>query len=146
MKIILIKEVKGLGKISDIVEVKDGYGTFLCNNQSAVLATSSNIATLHERQELKKNKNTKEVKSATNLKQILDTITLHFSAKKGKDNKMFGSISAKQVAAQIFEKQQIEIDKRKIDVSSLNQFGTHKVTISLGHNIVAIVNVEIISE
>ena len=140
MKVIFIKDVKGQGKKDDIKEVKDGYAKFLISNSLAVAYTSNSVKVLNnqidkrkqEEQELDK-KNRKE---AEKIKEQLSKLELSFTVKTGKEDKVFGSISTKQISEEL-AKMGYDIDKKKITCDSeINSLGTHEVTITLHKEVV----------
>ena len=115
MKVILLSDVKNLGKKGDIVKVADGYGrNFLIRQHLAVEATKKSMEILDE-QKLQESLEEKQLEAnAEALKARLAKLTLEFKVKSGKDGRVFGSVSTKQIAEQLMQKYEIKIDKRKV--------------------------------
>jgi len=141
VKVILIEEVKKQGKKGDVIEVKDGYGNFLINNKQAVLASSLNLDKLKKENEQKEKEFNNDVKEAEKTKEKLEKITLTFVVKTGKEDKVFGSISQKQISEKLKE-QGFEIDKKQIKVSNqIAALGGHDVEIELHKKVNAAIKV-----
>ena len=119
MKVILLSDVKKLGKKGDIVEVSDGYGrNFLLNKNLAVMATKKSMEA-----------------DAEDLKKQLAKITLEFHVKTGEGGRVFGSVSTKQIVAQLHETYGIHVDKRKvIDNDAITSLGYTDVKVDLYRN------------
>lgn len=147
MKVIFIKDLKNQGKKGQIKEVKDGYGqNFLIKQGYAVLATETSIKILNQENLDNQNKEKQLIKENQELKQKLEKINLKIKVKTGKEDKIFGNVSSKQIITEL-KKLNYEIDKKKIKIdSSLTSLGTHKVTINLYKNINAILKVQLIKE
>ena len=147
MKVIFIKDLKGQGKKGDIKNVKDGYGmNFLIKNGYAVIANEGNVKhqeTLNLKKQLEENEKINEAKE---LKKLIEKQTLKFYVKTGTADKVFGTISSKQIAAELKNKN-IIIDKKLIDKDiNINCLGTHIVKINLHKSVVAELKVELKKE
>lgn len=148
MKVILLKDVKGIGKKSEIVNVKDGYGTnFLIPNKFAVMYSEKSNEILNE-QKAKEAADIEENKrKAREIAGKLQNITLEFKAKGSGDGRMFGTISTKQVAEELKNKFGIEIDKRKfVDKQIIDHFGYTSLQIDLYKGIMGTINVHVNEE
>ena len=143
MKVILLKDVKGIGKKQDIVNVKDGYGAnYLIPNHLAVMYSerSQEILDVQKKAEADNIEKMKAKARATAKK--LEDIVLQFDAKGSGDGRMFGTISTKQIEQELKEKHGICIDKRKfIDKPIVDHFGYSKLTIELYKGITGIITV-----
>lgn len=136
MKVILLSDVKNLGKKDDIVKVADGYGrNFLIRQHLAVEATKKSMEILDE-QKLQESLEEKQLEAnAEAIKQRLAKLTLEFKVKTGKDGRVFGSVSTKQIAEQLMQKYEIKIDKRKVlDNTAIASLGYTDVKIDLYKN------------
>ena len=136
MKVILLSDLKNLGKKGDIVKVADGYGrNFLIRQRLAVEATKKSMEILDE-QKLQESLEEKQLEAnAEALKARLAKLTLEFKVKSGKDGRVFGSVSTKQIAEQLMQKYEIKIDKRKvIDSAPIASMGYTDVKIDLYKN------------
>ena len=143
MKVIFLKDVKNQGKKGEIKEVSDGYAmNFLIKKGLAVKQTQTSLNKLN--QEISDNKKEDErlTKEAKELKTKLEKITLEFTANGGKDDRMFGSISSKQIKDELGKKG-YNIDKKQIKMESINCFGFHNVNIELYKDVVALLKVSI---
>ena len=136
MKVIMLSDVKNLGKKGDIVKVADGYGrNFLIRQHLAVEATKKSMEILDE-QKLQESLEEKQLEAnAEAIKQRLAKLTLEFKVKTGKDGRVFGSVSTKQIAEQLMQKYEIKIDKRKVlDNTAIASLGYTDVKIDLYKN------------
>lgn len=132
MKVILLKDVKKQGKKDDIIEVSDGYAqNFLINKGLAVKYTSTSKNILAN--ELEERHQTEEalIKECTVIKGLIESKPITFKVKVGKNGKIFGSISSKQIAEE-YAKKDIKVDKKTIDIKvPIDTLGTHLVDINL---------------
>jgi large subunit ribosomal protein L9 len=111
MKVILLKDVKGVGKVHEIVEAKDGYAkNYLFKHKLAVPNTMSAQQTLHKQLDLLAAQEEIKIKEASELKQKLEQVSLSFTLKINQGN-VFGSVSHKMIIDELFNKYQIKIDK-----------------------------------
>lgn len=146
MKVILLSDVKKLGKKGDIVEVSDGYGrNFLLNKNLAVVATKKSMEILDE-QNLQHDLEEKDKEAkAEELKKELAKITLEFHVKTGEGGRVFGSVSTKQIVAQLHDKYGIKIEKRKvIDNEAISSLGYTDVKVDLYKNkVIGVIRVHV---
>jgi len=145
MKIILLQDVKNIGKKDATVEVNDGYANnYLIPRKLAIISTpiaQANLARMKERklQELEKEKT-----NAIKTKEILKNITLEFVAKASPDGRMLGTISYKQIEEELKNKFNVIIDKRRfIDKYQINAFGYTRLKIELFKDVIGVVNVHV---
>ncbi len=144
MQVIFIKDVPGQGKKGEIKEVKAGYGqNYLIKNGYAVLATKAGFERLEqEKRELEKIE-IEELKKAKELKKELEKVKLIFYVKTGEQNKVFGSISPKQIAMKLKD-QGFEIDRKKIIIKKqLSTLGSHSILIEIHKQVIATIKVSL---
>lgn len=144
MKVIFIKDVKGQGKKNEIKEVKDGYAmNFLIKGGYAIQANQSNLKNFEKQRETEKLEESLLIKEMESLKQKLEKETLKFSVKTGSKDKMFGTISVKQIKEEL-TKLGYNIDKTKIKVTSpITSLGFHNIQIELHKEVIATIKVQV---
>lgn len=144
MKVIFIRDLKGQGKKGEVKEVKDGYGqNFLIKNGYAVVASSGNMTKLQNDEARRGIEESLMVRDMEDLKKELETKTFEFSAKTGKDGKMFGQISVKQVKEKL-GKEGYSIDKKQIHLDHpIQSLGMHMVDIELHKKVIAKIKVHV---
>lgn len=145
MKIILLEDVKNVGKKGEIVEVADGYGrNFLVRNKLAVEATAQSKLILEKQKQQKIEQEKEDIKNAEALMLKLAEITLVFPVKTGDNGKVFGSVSSKQIAEELIKKHKITIDKRKIlDEGPFNTLGFYNIKIELHKQVIATIKIQL---
>lgn len=148
MKVILLKDVKGLGKKGDLVNVKDGYArNYLLPKEIAIEATEGNLRTLKEKKKIEKKKREEEYNKALELKKKLDETSVIIKGKAGEGGKLFGSITSKDISAALKKQHNIEIDKRKIELNdNIKTLGTTIVEVKIYPEVVANLAVKVIEE
>ena len=143
MRVILLEDVKKQGKKGDIKNVKDGYGMYLINNHLAIKETEGSLDILNKQNKAKAQKEAEDLKEAENLKKQLEKIKLTFKVKTGENDKVFGTISTKQIASKLEEKG-LKIDKKKIILdTAINTLGTTNVKILLHKKVTASLKIEL---
>ena len=131
MRVILLQDVKKQGKKNDIIEVRDGYGTYLINNKLAVLETKGSSKVLKKQTEEAALEEALLLKDCEQIKEKLEKMTLNFKVNTGKNGQVFGQISTKQIADEL-KKKGFNIDKRKIKLDvPINTLGTTNVKVML---------------
>lgn len=133
MKVILLKDVKGLGKEGDLVNSKDGYArNFLFPKNLAVEANPSNLRKWEENKKLEEEKKEEEIKDANTLKDRIEKLTVEIKAKGGTGGKLFGSITSQDIASALNDQHKIDVDKRKIELKdNIKTTGLKEVEIKL---------------
>jgi large subunit ribosomal protein L9 len=144
MKVILKSDVKKLGKKGDIVDVADGYGrNFLIARGLAVASTERSREILAEQKKEEALTEEKNRKAAEQKAKELEKEMLVFTVNTGKDGRVFGSVSTKQIAEEL-ARRGYEIDKRKIlDTQPIGSLGVTKVRIELHKGVIGVVNVQL---
>lgn len=145
MKVILLSDVKKVGKKGEIIEVSDGYGAnYLIPNRLAVKVTKTSLDIKNKQDEDRAKQDEQNRQDAIVLKDKIEKLTLEIKAKGGKDGKMFGAISSKQIVEEYKKQFEVELDKRKfIDNNSISSFGYSKLKIELYKNVIATIIVHV---
>ncbi|MCI5738711.1 MAG: 50S ribosomal protein L9 [Ruminococcus sp.] len=144
MEVILKKDVKGLGKAGEKVKASDGYArNFLFPKGLAVEANAQTLTEYKNSEASKQHKIDVEVAAAKDAKAKLDGKTVHLTAKAGQNGRLFGSVTAKDVAQAITEQLSVTVDKRKLSVADIKNFGTYTAEVKLYTGIAATVTVEV---
>ncbi|MDD5089726.1 MAG: 50S ribosomal protein L9 [Candidatus Wallbacteria bacterium] len=145
MKVILLDEVKALGKKGDIVEVKDGYAmNFLMPQKMALPASKSNKSMLENLKKQQRVKEARDKEEAEALSKRLGHEKIVIESKSGESGKLYGSITSQDIADAITAKLKIDVDKRKIVLEHpIKETGKHQVKIKLFHDVEATLNIEV---
>ena len=145
MEVIFIKDLKNQGKKGEIKTVKDGFAeNYLIKNGYAVKKTKENLAKLKYETAKKEKQDEENKKIALKLKEELKKVILEFTVKTGEDDKVFGSISLKQIKDELHKKG-YDIEKSQIDIeNTIQSLGLHNVTIHLYPDIDALIKVHVI--
>ena len=146
MKIVLLENIKKLGKKDEIVEVSDGYArNVLIPKGQALPATNENLnnVKLKNKNEEKKEENIRRLASAD--KENLEKDIIKLGIKAGANGKTFGSITSKEIAEAIKGKTKIEVDKKDVLLDeSIKNIGKYDVKIRLHKDIIAVVKLEVV--
>ena len=144
MKVILLEDVKGKGKKGELCSVSDGYArNFLFPKKLAVEADAAAMAELNSRKAAAEHRKSEEIAAAKATAAKLNGKTVTLTAKAGDNGKLFGSISSKEIAEAVFKSTGIEIDKKKMSVSDIKNFGEYKAEIKLLSGITAEITVKV---
>ena len=148
MKVILLADVKKLGKKDQTIEVSDGYAVnYLFPRKLAVQVTKKSVEVLENQQEQRRENDAKMKAEADQLAKKLDAITLVFKVKTGREGKLFGAISLKQVAEELQKQFNIEVDKRKfVDKGPLDELGFYHLGVELYKGVIGKVHVQVAEE
>ena len=146
MKVILTQDIKGVGKKDEIINANDGYArNFLFPKKLAVEANNQNMSLLQGRKDSANFKKEQDKEKANELKEKLSKIMLTIKVKSGKNGKIFGSITAKEIATELQNQHQIEIDKKKINLKEpIKELGSFTVDIKLYEGIIGKLKINII--
>ncbi|MES2202481.1 MAG: 50S ribosomal protein L9 [candidate division FCPU426 bacterium] len=147
MKVILLEDVKNLGKGGDAVNVADGFGrNFLLPRKLAVGATPQNQKIFDNEAKARAKKRSKEHAESVALSEKIGALSLTISRVAGEDDKLFGSVTNADVA-EALEKEGIKVDKRHIVLAEpLKTLGNHEVTVRLGHEVTATAKVSVVKQ
>ncbi len=147
MKVILTKDMDNLGKAGALVEVKPGYGrNYLLPRQLAVPATAKNVRRLEHEKSGILARAAKEKQNMTAMAQKLSAIELKFTRKAGAENKLFGSVTSKDIHEQL-SGQGFQVERKQIHLPEpLKEVGTHEVEVKLHSEVTAKLKVTVAAE
>ncbi|MDD3340715.1 MAG: 50S ribosomal protein L9 [Bacilli bacterium] len=146
MKIIFLKDVKKQGKKGEIKEVAAGYASFLIKKGDAISATDGSVQRLKREQTEKALEETLEIKECQRIKEQLEQLQIKIFVKTGKADRVFGSVSTKQIWNEL-KKHDFVIDKKKIKLDhELTSLGFHNVRIELHKEVEATLKVNVVKE
>lgn len=138
MDVILNADVKGLGKKGEKVKASDGYArNFLFPKGLAVEANAQSLTELRNREQSNQHKLDLEIAAANDAKSKINGKTIKLTAKAGTNGRLFGSVTSKDVAAEIKKQYDVNVDKRKITMDDIKAFGSYKIEVKLYQNISA---------
>ncbi len=145
MKVILLQDVKSVGKKGDMVELSEGYArNFILPKKLGVEANSTNRNNL-KLQKANEEKIAKEqYEAALAMKEKVEEMSPKVSLKSGEGGKTFGSISSKEIVKAVADQYQVEIDKKKISMQdAIKSVGVHEVTVKLHPKVTATLRVKV---
>lgn len=147
MKVLLIKDVKTLGKAGEIKEVADGYGkNFLIGKGLAFQATNEVIAKHNAEQKKLALKEEEEIKAAKELAEKINSTKLTIRHKVGANGQLIGSVTNKEISEELEKQFSIMVDKKSIVVDNkLKTIGIYEVSCKLGHSVNATLKIDIIA-
>ena len=148
MKVILTQDVKKIGKKGEIINASDGYAkNFLFPKKLAVPADTQNLNELKAKQASEKHKKEIETEEAKKIAQQIKKIEITIKAKIGENQKLFGSITSKEISESIEQTLKIKIDKKKINLKEpIKSLGQFPVEVKLYEGVTLKTTVQIISE
>jgi large subunit ribosomal protein L9 len=148
MKIILIREVKSLGRPDDIVNVAEGYArNFLLPRQLAVPADAAHMAELNKRRKKEEMKGEKLLEDGKSLGEQLNGKHVTIKGKVGQGTRLYGAITSADIAEAIQAQLGMKVDKRKIEVEeAIKTLGAHDIRIHLHRDVIAGMQVEVVGE
>ena len=148
MKVILLKDVKGIGKKGEMKEVSVGYAqNFLLKNNLAVEATPGNISRLEGQKNRVAKDAAEELAEAKELKEQIEKITVEMKAKSGEGGRLFGSITTKQIAEALNKTEGIKVDRRKMELpDAIRALGFTNVPIRIHPDVTATLKVHVVEE
>lgn len=139
MKVVLNQDIKGVGKKLQVIDVSEGYArNFLLPKKLAVVADNKNMNLVQGKIDSQKFKKQTELEAANENKKRIENASIEFRNKVGGDNRLYGSVTEKDIADKIKEKFNIEVNKKKITVSEpIKTIGTYTANIKLYEGVVA---------
>ncbi len=146
MEIVLLEDVKALGKKGQIVKVNDGYArNFILPKKLGVEATSKNLNDLKLQKANEAKLAAEQLAAAKELAAKIEAGSVSLSMKAGESGKAFGSVSSKEIVAAATQQLGLEIDKKKLVLPEpLKTFGTHQVPLKLHKDVTAKLTVKIV--
>lgn len=146
MKVILLEDVKKLGKKGDLVNVADGYArNYLFPRNLAQEATAGGIKQLKQEKAALENKKRKEIEQAKELAAKLSETIVTLKVKSGEQGKLFGSVTSKDISVALKEQQNIEVDRRKIELlEPIKSLGSYEIDIKLAPEVDTKLSVKIV--
>ena len=147
MKVILLSDIKGVGKKDEIINAADGYArNYLLPKKLAVEANAENMTKLNNKKEAASFKKDDEKQNAEELAKKLKGIMLKLKVKAGENGKIFGGITAKEISENLKSQYNFMIDKKKIELKeTIKALGEYNVPIKLFEGVVADLKIQVIS-
>lgn len=148
MKVILLEDIKGVGKKDQVINASDGHArNYLFPKKLAVEATNENLARLKAKQNSIQYKKDVEKEEAIKILNKLKEIKLQLKVKAGENGKIFGGVTAKEIAENLKTQYSIEVDKKKINMSeTIKNLGIITVDIKLYEGVIGKLKVEILAD
>ena len=144
MKVVLTADVKGTGKKGQLVNVSDGYArNFLFPKKLAVEADAAAMNDLKNKEAASAHHLEEEIKAAKAAASVLEGKTVKLTAKAGKEGKLFGSVTAKEVSDALEKQFSIKVDKRKIKMDAIKTFGSTSIEVKFAHSVTAKMTVSV---
>lgn len=147
MKVILRKDIEQLGKVGQLIEVKDGYAlNYLIPRGFAYVAVKGNIKAVVEEKKILEKRDLQELKNAQQLASDLEKFSVTIPVQVGEDDKIFGTVTSQMIADSLLEKG-YEIDKRKIELDeTIKTLGIYTANIKLHPSVNAKIKVWVVRE
>ncbi|MCI9354744.1 MAG: 50S ribosomal protein L9 [Firmicutes bacterium] len=146
MKVILLEDVKSVGKKGELVNASDGYAkNFLFPKKLAVEATKSNLNDFELKQKAEAKRKKEELEQAQNMAKELENKTVTVKVKTGENGKLFGSVTNKEVAEEIVKQTGMQIDKKKVSIGDpIKMVGERTAVIKLHPKVSAEITIKIV--
>lgn len=148
MKVILLDNIKGVGKKDEVINASDGYArNFLFPKKLAVEANAENMSKLNNKKEANNYRKDVEKQEAQEIAKKLKGILLKMKVKAGENGKVFGGVTAKEISENLKSQYNMEIDKKKVDLKDpIKTLGSFQVNIKLYEGVIGTLKLEVISE
>lgn len=148
MKVILLNDIKGVGKKDQIIDASDGYArNYLLPKKLAVEATNENLSKLNNKKEAAIYKKDMEKQNAEELAKKLKVILLKIKVKAGENGKIFGGVTAKEISENLKKQYDFSVDKKKIEIKeTIKTLGEFNVDIKLYEGVTAKLKIDVISK
>ena len=148
MKVILLDNIKGVGKKDEIINASDGYvRNFLFPKKLAVEANNENMSKLKAKKQSEQYKKDVNKENAEKIAKELDDITLTIKVKAGENGKIFGGVTSKEISEELKKQYKIDIDKKKIILNeNIKNLGSFDISMKLFEGVTGKLKVKVISE
>ncbi len=148
MKVILLEDIKGVGKKDQIINASDGYArNFLFAKNKALEATPNNLKQLENKKKAEEAKKAEELANAKELSAKIEELSVTVAVKTGDNGKIFGSVTNKEIGSALKEQHNIDIDKKKIVINdAIKAIGEKTVDVKLHSKVTAKLTVKIVSD
>lgn len=145
MQVIFVKDLKGQGKAGEQKNISDGYAkNFLIPKGYAIEATAANLNNLKGKKDSEAYKKEQELTHAQSLKEKIENVTVNIKTKSGENGKLFGSITSKEIAAELLKQHNIDVDKKKIVLpDAIKVTGVFNLDVKLYPSVVAKLKVNV---
>jgi large subunit ribosomal protein L9 len=144
MKIILIKDVKGKGKMEDIIDIPNGHANFLIRSKSAKPATEAAVDELNTQRADAEAKEMALIEEMKVVRDFVEKNPIAIKVKTGAQDRVFGTVSTKQIVSEYLKKYDVKIDKKKIKhTEPINALGTYILEIELHKKVIAKLTVKV---
>lgn len=148
MKVILLDNIKGVGKKDEVINASDGYArNFLFPKKLAVEANNENMSKLKAKKQSEQHKKDVEKENAQKIAKQLENITLSIKVKAGENGKIFGGVTSKEISEELKKQYQIDVDKKKIVLNeNIKNIGSFDITIKLYEGVTGELKVNVITD
>ena len=145
MKVILLQDIKNVGKRDEVINANDGYArNYLFPKKLAIEATKENMTKLEAKQKVAQNQKLLEIEEAKKIAEKIKVITLDITVKAGENGKIFGGVTSKEIAEELEKQHKIAVDKKKINLKeTVKTIGAFTVEIKLGDGVVGSLKINI---
>lgn len=144
MKVVLLQDVKSIGKKDEVVNVSDGYArNYLFPRKLAKEATQGALNDVKIKESAKAHHKQEELNAAKAVKEVIDGKIISIKAKAGKEGKLFGAVTSKDVAEQIEKMFKTKIDKKKIVMEDIKVFGSYECSVKIYPEVTAKITVKV---
>ncbi len=145
MKVILLQDIKNVGRKDEIIKANDGYArNYLFPKKLAIEATNDNLSKLQAKKTSEENKKKAEIEANKKIAMQIEKLRLQILAKAGENGKIFGGITSKEISEELKKQNNIDIDKKKIILKeTIKNLGTFTAEIKFGDGVNAKLTLEI---
>lgn len=148
MKVILLQDIKNVGRKEQIIEANDGYArNYLFPKKLAIEATKDNMLKLQAKKTSEANKKKTEIEANKEIAKKIEKIELTIKAKVGENSKIFGGITSKEIAEELKKQHKFEIDRKKITLKdTIKSLGRYTAEIKFGDGVNAELTINVTGE